>query len=72
MLIVKVDIEAEKARLNKEITRLEGEIAKAKGKLSNERFVAKAPAQVIEQERTRLAGFEASLVSVKEQLAKLP
>ena len=72
MLIVKVDIEAEKARLNKEIARLEGEIAKAKGKLSNERFVAKAPAQVIEQERTRLAGFEASLISVKEQLAKLP
>ena len=62
----------EKARLNKEIARLEGEIAKAKGKLSNERFVTKAPAQVIEQERTRLAGFEASLVSVKEQLAKLP
>ncbi len=72
MLIIKVDIEAEKARLNKEIAKLEGEIAKAKGKLSNERFVSKAPAQVIEQEKARLASFEQSLKSVKEQLSKLP
>lgn len=72
MLIIKVDIAAERARLTKEITRLQGEIAKAEGKLANEKFVSRAPATVIEQERTRLATFKDLLASNKEQLAKLP
>jgi valyl-tRNA synthetase len=41
-LHMEVDVAAEKARLGKEATRLEGEIAKANGKLGNEAFVAKA------------------------------
>ena len=72
MLIIKVDVEAEKARLDKEIAKLQAEIQKAKGKLANERFVAKAPAAVIEQERNRLASFEDLLKSNLEQRAKLP
>ena len=72
MLIIKVDVAAERERLNKEITRLENEIAKANTKLSNENFVKKAPAKVIEQERSRLASNEQLLASNKEQLAKLP
>ena len=56
--IIKVDVAAERERLNKEITRLENEIAKANTKLSNENFVKKAPAKVIEQERSRLASNE--------------
>lgn len=72
MLIVKVDIEAERKRLTKEVTRLEGEIAKANGKLANENFVSRAPAAVIEQEKKRLASFCDLLAGMKEQLAKLP
>ena len=72
MLIIKVDVAAERERLSKEIARLENEIAKANNKLSNENFVKKAPAKVIEQERSRLANNEQLLASNKEQLAKLP
>ncbi len=70
-LFMEIDIAAEKARLGKEQARLEGEIARANGKLGNESFVARAPATVIEQERKRLADFEATLTKVKEQLARL-
>jgi hypothetical protein len=58
---MEIDVAAEKIRLGKEAARLEGEIAKAGGKLGNEAFVAKAPAAVLEQERKRLADFTATL-----------
>jgi len=70
-LFIEVDVTAEKARLSKEITRLESEIAKAHGKLGNEAFVAKAPPAVITQERQRLADFEDTLQKVKDQLKRL-
>jgi len=70
-LFIEVDVTAEKARLSKEITRLETEIAKAHGKLGNEAFVAKAPPAVITQERQRLADFEDTLQKVKDQLKRL-
>jgi valyl-tRNA synthetase len=70
-LFMEIDIAAEKARLGKEQARLEGEVGKANGKLGNESFVARAPAAVIEQERKRLADFEATLAKVKDQLARL-
>ena len=70
-LFMQVDVAAEKARLGKEATRLQGEIAKAQGKLGNEAFVAKAPAAVLEQERKRLADFTATLTKVQEQLVRL-
>lgn len=70
-LFVEIDVEAEKARLTKEAKRLEGEIAKANGKLSNEAFCAKAPAPVLEQEKKRVADFGATLARIQEQLARL-
>ncbi len=70
-LHMEVDVAAEKLRLGKEATRLEGEITKAKGKLSNEAFVAKAPPAVIEQENKRMADFTATLAKIQDQLARL-
>jgi valyl-tRNA synthetase len=71
MLNVKIDIAAERARLQKEISRVEGEIAKARAKLSNPNFVERAPAAVVAQEKERLATFLATLQQLKDQLGKL-
>ncbi len=70
-LFMEIDIAAEKARLGKEVARLQTEIGKANGKLGNEAFVAKAPAAVIEQEKKRLADFNAALDKIQSQLARL-
>lgn len=70
-LFMEIDVAAEKARLAKEIARIEGEIAKANGKLSNEAFVAKAPAAVLDQEKKRVADFSATLVRLRDQLTRL-
>lgn len=70
-LYMEIDVAAEKARVAKEIARLDGELTKANGKLSNEAFVAKAPPAVIEQERKRIADFTATLGKLREQLQRL-
>jgi valyl-tRNA synthetase len=70
-LFMEVDVAAEKLRLGKEVARLQNEITKANGKLSNEAFVAKAPPAVIAQERQRVADFEATLLKVQDQLKRL-
>jgi valyl-tRNA synthetase len=70
-LFMEIDLAAEKARLGKEAARLQGELVKANGKLSNQAFVAKAPPAVIEQERRRIADFNATLGKIQEQLARL-
>ncbi len=70
-LHMEVDIAAEKLRVGKETTRVEGELIKVKAKLANEAFVAKVPPAVLEQERKRLADFTATLEKLKEQLARL-
>ncbi len=71
MLHIEVDPVAERERIGKEISRIDGEIVRASAKLGNESFVARAPAAVVEQERARLAGFAATLEKLKEQYGRL-
>ncbi len=67
---VEVDPVAEKDRLKKEVARLEGDISRTRAKLGNASFVERAPAKVVEQERARLAGFEATVSKLQQQLDK--
>jgi valyl-tRNA synthetase len=66
-----IDKDAEAARLGKELNRLEGEVARIGGKLSNESFTAKAPAAVIAQEQKKLDDAKAAQAKLQEQLEKL-
>ena len=70
-LHVEIDVAAETARLAKEITRLEAEIAKASNKLASESFVARAPAAVVSQEQQRLADFTSTLARLQDQSGRL-
>jgi valyl-tRNA synthetase len=71
MLHIEVDAVAERERIGKERARVAAEIGKALVKLANEGFVARAPAAVVLQERARLAGFEATLSKLDQQLGRL-
>ena len=66
-----IDTQAELARLDKEIKRLNGEIKRVVGKLSNQGFVAKAPADVIEKERAKQADYEQALARLTEQHTRI-
>lgn len=66
-----IDLDAEKARLDKELTRISNEIAKCEGKLGNARFVDNAPAEVVDQERQRLSDWQEQRTGLAEQRDKL-
>lgn len=70
-LMVDVDKIKERARLDKEIANLTGLVKNTKMKLANEEFVSKAPAAVIEKERTKLVGWEFELEKLKMQLSSI-
>ncbi|MFI4968051.1 MAG: valine--tRNA ligase [Gammaproteobacteria bacterium] len=66
-----IDMGAERERLGKEITRIEGEILRAKAKLDKPDFVQNAPAAVVEKERQRVKDFETALQGLREQATRL-
>ena len=66
-----IDVEKETARLKKEEEKLQKEIKRLTGKLSNEGFLAKAPEQVVAAEREKLAGYEEKLKAVESRIADL-
>ena len=66
-----VDIEKEKARLVAEIERIDSEIARAEGKLTNEKFVSKAPAKLVDAEKEKLAKYQDMKAKCVAQLESL-
>jgi valyl-tRNA synthetase len=66
-----IDIVQEKARLEKEIGKEQGEMAKVEKKLSNEGFLAKAPQSVVEENKERLATHNARIEQLQSALARL-
>lgn len=63
-----VDFNAELERLTKEKKRLESEVARGEGKLSNEGFVSKAPQKIIDEEKAKLNEYKEMLSKVEAQL----
>ena len=66
-----IDVAAEKARLSKEIAKIGQEVARSEAKLGNESFVARAPAEVVELEKSRLEEWRGKLVQLGEMLEAL-
>jgi valyl-tRNA synthetase len=66
-----IDISAELARLDREIDKISLEAKKLSGKLSNERFVGNAPAEVVEKERQKLTDFESSLSQLNQKRSSI-
>jgi len=66
-----IDTAAELARLDKEIARLEETIGRGRTKLDNAQFVSKAPAAVVDKERTKIAEAESALDQLSEQRKKI-
>ena len=66
-----VNVEAEIARLTVESKKLESEVKRGTSKLANEKFVSKAPAHLVEEERAKLADYEMKLAEVTARLESL-
>lgn len=66
-----VDLEEEKARMQKEIQKLEQEVARSEKKLGNEKFVANAPEAVVADEKAKATEWQQKLAAAKERLAQL-
>ncbi len=66
-----IDVDQERARLTKEISRLESDMAKVDRKLANADFIAKAPPEVVEEQRTRRDDWAATRDKLTDALARL-
>ena len=66
-----IDVTAERARLQRELEKIRSEIRKIDAKLANESFVAKAPPEVVEENRERKTDFEAAAQKLQAALQRL-
>jgi len=66
-----IDKDAESARLNKEIEKIKKDFARVEGKLNNPKFVDKAPVEVVDKEKAKLADMTSAVAKLEEQLVKL-
>ncbi len=66
-----IDLEVERARLEKEVAKFEKLVKSMNGKLSNEKFIANAPADVVEKERGRLVEYGDTLESLRDSLRRI-
>jgi valyl-tRNA synthetase len=64
-----IDLDRERERLSQEIGRLEAQVRASEGKLSNEQFVERAPADVVEREREKVRAQQEQLDKLREKLA---
>ena len=67
-----IDIERERARIEKEIIKITSNLDKMGKKLSNNNFLQKAPENIILKEKKKMEESESLLSKLKESLAKLP
>ena len=66
-----IDVDAEKARLNKEIVKVEIEVKKCDGKLGNKAFIDKAPTELVDREKARREEWAQKLKQLQEMHASL-
>ncbi|WP_413203603.1 valine--tRNA ligase [Rhodospirillum sp. A1_3_36] len=66
-----IDLDQERQRLEKELKRLDGEVARIDKKLSNQSFLAKAPEEVVEEQKERRADYEGQREKVREALTRV-
>ncbi len=66
-----VDLDKERARLRVELERTEADIKRREGKLANESFTSRAPANIVQGERDILATAQTTAEKLREQLAAL-
>jgi valyl-tRNA synthetase len=66
-----VDFDAERSRIRKLLEREQGDLKRSEAKLSNRKFVDNAPAEVVEQERERLASHHDRVAGLEQQLERL-
>ena len=66
-----IDVKAEKERLTKEIDKVRSNAKRIEGKLGNKSFTDKAPADIVEKERVKLAEAEETLATLEDALKKL-
>jgi len=66
-----IDTKAEANRLKKDIDKQKQELSRVEGKLKNEKFVSKAPAEVVEKEKSKMAGLSSAISRLEAQLEKI-
>ena len=66
-----IDVAQERARLDKELARIAGEIAKVEAKLGNQKFLAKAPEHVVAEQHRRKSEAEAALAKISEAAKRI-